>query len=41
MREKLSESITTQELMAIDYGYNFTADELEKDWKKLFDILNF
>ena len=41
MPEKLSQSITTQELMAIDYRYNFTADELEKDWKKLVNAKEF
>jgi hypothetical protein len=39
--EKLSQSITTQELMAIDFRYNFTNEELEEDWKKLVKAKDF
>jgi hypothetical protein len=38
---KLSKDITTEELMALDYRYNYTDDELRKDWKKLVDVTQF
>lgn len=41
MSDKLSKSITTQELMAIDYRYNFTDKELTEDWKKLLKVTTF
>jgi hypothetical protein len=31
----LSPSITTAELMAIDYRYNYSLSELEDDWQRL------
>lgn len=41
MAKTLSKNITTEELMAIDYRYNYTDDELRKDWKKLIDVTQF
>lgn len=35
MDNKLDKNITTQELMALDYKYNFNENELKKDWLKL------
>lgn len=38
---KIRKDITTQELMAIDYRYNYSDEELRKDWKKLCDTTQF
>lgn len=41
MTDKLSKDITTEELMAIDYRYNFTDRELAEDWKRLLKVTEF
>jgi hypothetical protein len=38
---KLPKDITTQELMALDYRYNFSDKELADDWKKLLNVTEF
>lgn len=37
----LSKTITTSELMAIDYKYNFSEKELIEDWKKLINTKDY
>lgn len=37
----LDKNITTQELMDLDYRYNFSDEELYADWKKLLDAKKF
>lgn len=38
---KLPKTITTQELMAMDYRYWYTEKELRDDWKKLLRVTEF
>lgn len=38
---RLSKDITTDELMQIDYHYNFSDEELTKDWGKLCNTVEF
>lgn len=38
---KFDKSITTQELMMVDYRYNFSHEELYQDWKKLCEVRTF
>lgn len=38
---KLPKTITTHELMALDYHYNFTDEEMLRDWRKLKTTLVF
>jgi hypothetical protein len=41
MKTTLSKDITTAELMALDYKYNFSEKELKDDWKKLIEVSTF
>lgn len=39
--ESLPKTITTQELMSLDYRYNYSDDELMQDWEKLRATIKF
>jgi hypothetical protein len=37
----LSQNITTLELMQVDYHFNYSKEELLKDWKRLKTVTQF
>lgn len=41
MESSLSKTITTQELIDLGYEYNYSEEDLRKDWKKLIDVKEF